>query len=193
MSVQTRAHGQGNVQAERTARRIVIAMVVTLVFVGVEAAAGYWGRSLALLSDAAHNLTDVMALGITWYALRLTTRPADSTRTFGSHRVGILAALFNSTTLVLVAGYIFYEAYRRLMTPPEVDSGILIGVGIVALLINAGTAWLVRAGSQGDLNVRSAFVHLMGDALSTVGAIAAGVVIAFTGMNWLDPLVSVLI
>lgn len=92
-----------------------------------------------------------------------------------------------------MAGYIFYEAYQRFIIPPEVNSEILIGVGIIAFLINAITAWLVQRGSEHDLNLRSAFVHLMGDVLSTLSAIVAGIIIAFTGMNWLGPLVSVLI
>jgi len=179
--------------ANQTAKRIAIALILTLAFVGIETLAGIWGRSLALLSDAAHNLTDVMALGITWYAMRKSAQPADANKTFGYHRTGILAALLNSTTLILIAGYIFLEAYRRFVSPLEVNSEILIGVGVIALLINAGTAWLVRRGSEHDLNVRSAFVHLMGDVLSTVGAIIAGVAIALTGMNWFDPLAGILI
>jgi cobalt-zinc-cadmium efflux system protein len=188
MNLQAHSH-----LGKQTGRRLLLALLLTLGFVGIEAAAGVRGRSLALLSDAGHNLTDAVALAITWYALRMTAQPPDRNRTFGYHRAGILAALLNSTTLALVAAYIFFEAYRRLMSPPDVDSNILIGVGIVALVINAGTAWLVHRGSRHDLNLRSAFVHLMGDVVSTLGAIAAGIVIAFTGMNWLDPLVSVLI
>jgi cobalt-zinc-cadmium efflux system protein len=107
--------------------------------------------------------------------------------------VGILVALVNSTTLVLISLGIFYEAYRRFLAPPEVQSGILIGVGLVAVAVNVVTAWLVHRGSESDLNLRSAFVHLMGDVLSTIGAVVAGVLIFFTGANWLDPLVSVLI
>ena len=164
-----------------------------MAFVGFEAIAGLWGNSLALLSDAGHNLTDVIALGLSWYAIRLSTQPANATKTFGYHRAGILVALVNSTTLVVIALGIFYEAYQRFLSPSEVQANILIGVGIVAFLINAGTAWLVKRGSENDLNLRSAFVHLMGDVISTIGAILAGVVIAFTGMNWLDPLVSVFI
>ena len=173
--------------------RIGLALVLTLAFVFVEAAAGIRGNSLALLSDAGHNITDVIALGMTWYAVRLSLQPANENKTFGYHRAGILAALVNSGTLILVAGYIFYEAYQRFLSPPEVNSGILIGIGAAAFLVNAITAWLVRHGSEHDLNLHSAFVHRMGDVLSTVGAVMAGVVIALTKMNWLDPLVSVLI
>jgi len=102
-------------------------------------------------------------------------------------------ALANSTTLVVIALGIFYEAYHRFINPPEVNAPILIGVGTLAFIINAVTAWMVKEGSDHDLNLRSAFLHLMGDVLSTLGAVAAGVIIAFTNWNWLDPLVSVLI
>ncbi len=177
----------------QTIARLALSLGLTGLFVFFEAAAGWWGNSLALLTDAAHNLTDVIALGLTWYALRLASRPANANRTFGYHRAGILVALVNSTTLVVIALGIFSEAYRRFLAPPAVNSGILIGVGLVAFLINLVTALLVKAGSEQDLNLRSAFLHLMGDVLSTIGAVAAGVVIYFTNWNWLDPLVSVLI
>jgi len=179
--------------SKQSTQRIALALVLTLAFVGIETFAGIIGNSLALLSDAGHNLTDVIALGLSWYAIRLSTRPANRNKTFGYHRAGILAALVNSTTLVFVVGVIFYQAYQRFISPPEVNSEILVGVGIIAFLINVGTAWLLRPGSEHDLNVRSAFVHLMGDVVSTLGAIIAGVIIAFTKANWLDPLVSVLI
>lgn len=179
--------------AKSTASRIALSLGLTLAFVGIEAAAGFWSNSLALLSDAGHNLTDVIALGLSWYAIRLSAQPASASRTFGYHRAGILVALINSTTLVVIALGIFYEASQRLFAPPEVEPSILIGVGLIAFLINAGTAWLIHRGSKHDLNLRSAFVHLMGDVISTIGAVLAGVVIAFTGLNWLDPLVSVLI
>ncbi len=166
---------------------------MTLVFVVVEVFAGLRARSLALLSDAGHNVTDVIALGLTWYAVRLSTQPANAGKTFGYHRAGILVAFVNSTTLAVISLGIFREAYRRFLSPPEVQPAILIAVGAAAFLVNAGTAWLVKHGSDNDLNVRSAFVHLMGDVVSTLGAVAAGVIIALTGLNWLDPLVSILI
>jgi cobalt-zinc-cadmium efflux system protein len=189
----THDHSHLGTWNKRTATRIAVALGLTLVFVVVEVVAGLRARSLALLSDAGHNLTDVIALGLTWYAIRLSAQPANAGKTFGYHRAGILVAFVNSTTLAVIALGIFREAYRRLLSPPEVQPAILIGVGAAALLVNAGTAWLVKHGSDHDLNVRSAFVHLMGDVVSTVGAVMAGVVIAFTGMNWLDPLVSILI
>jgi cobalt-zinc-cadmium efflux system protein len=178
---------------QQAVRRLALSLGITLIFVFVEIAAGLFGNSLALLTDAAHNFTDVIALGLSWYALRLTSQPSNSEKTYGYHRAGILVALVNSTTLVVIALGIFYEAYRRFISPPQVQADILIGVGLVAVLVNIVTALLIQRGSQHDLNLRSAFMHLMGDVLSTVGAVIAGVIIAFTGWNWLDPLVSVLI
>ena len=189
----THPHSHFGELAAQTTKRLALSLVLTGAFVVVEAAAGVFGNSLALLTDAAHNFTDVIALGLSWYALRLATQPANAGKTFGYHRAGILVALANSTTLVVIALGIFYEAYHRFMAPPEVNAPILIGVGIIAFLINAGTAWLVKSGSEHDLNLRSAFLHLMGDVLSTLGAVVAGIVIVFTKWNWLDPLVSVLI
>jgi cobalt-zinc-cadmium efflux system protein len=179
--------------AKQTSSRLTLSLILTLGFVFIEAAAGILGNSLALLTDAAHNFTDAIALGLSWYAINLTSQPANARKTYGYHRAGILVALLNSTTLVLISLGIFYEAYRRFTNPPEVQSEILITVGLIAVFINLTTALLVRKGSETDLNLRSAFVHLMGDVVSTVGAVIAGILIYFTGANWLDPLVSVLI
>jgi len=176
-----------------TPQRLSLSLFLTLAFVMLEAGAGIFANSLALLTDAAHNLTDVIALGLTWFAIRITAQPANAQKTYGYHRAGILVALLNSTTLALISLGIFYEAYRRFKSPPDVQSNILIGVGLIAVMINLVTALLVHRGSEHDLNLRSAFVHLMGDVLSTVGAVIAGVIIYFTDANWLDPLVSVLI
>ncbi len=181
-------------QAVRTTtRRMALALVITLGFVGMEVVASLAANSLALFTDAIHNLTDVIALALSWYAIRLTLRPANSGKTFGYHRAGILIALFNSTTLVLIALGIFYEAYQRLLDPPPVEGGLLTIVAAIAFVVNLVTALLVRPGSEHDLNQRSAFIHLAGDALATLGALIAGVLIVLTGWNVLDPLVSVFI
>lgn len=155
--------------------------------------AGFFANSLALLTDAAHNFTDVLALALAWHAIRLALRPAHSGRTYGYHRAGILVALVNSTTLALIALGIFHEAYKRFVTPPEVQADILIGVGLAAVVVNLVTALLVRRGAEHDLNLKSAYLHLMGDVLSTVAAVVAGILIRFTSLNWIDPLVSVFI
>lgn len=192
-SAHSHTHSHFGDIAQQSSSRIAISLVLTLVFVIFEAIAGHKAHSLALLSDAGHNLTDVIALGLSWYAIRLSSQPAHAGKTFGYHRAGILVALINSSTLVLISGGIFYEAYQRFLQPLPVDANTLIGVGTIAFVINAGTAWLIMHGSEHDLNLRSTFIHLMGDVISTIGAILAGVVILYTQLTWLDPLVSVLI
>lgn len=192
-SSSTYTHSHLREAARQTTSRLALSLFLTLAFVVIEAGAGYFANSLALLTDAAHNLTDVIALGLSWFAIRLTSQPANAQKTYGYHRAGILVALLNSTTLVLISIGIFYEAYHRFVSPPEVKSSILIGVGLIAVVVNLVTALLVHRGSETDLNLRSAFVHLMGDVISTIGAVIAGVIIYFTNANWLDPLVSVLI
>ena len=192
MALHTHSHSHSH-NANVNAQRMLIALGITLAFVVFEAAAGIYANSLALLTDAAHNVTDVVALGLSWYALRVALRPANANKTFGYHRVGIVVALINGLSLVLISLYIFYEAIQRLMNPLMVEDSILIGVALIAFFVNAGTALLVLRGSEKDLNQRSAFLHLAGDAVATLGAFLAGIGIFFTGWNWLDPLASILI
>ena len=191
--MQPHTHSYFGNLANQTTKRLALSLGLTAAFVIVEIAAGIFGNSLALLTDAAHNFTDVIALGLSWHAIWLAARPANANRTFGYHRAGILMALFNSSTLVLIALGIFYEAYQRLMAPPKVEASILVIVAAVAFIVNAGTALLVKHGSENDLNLRAAFVHLAGDAVSTFGAILAGIGIALTGIEALDPIISILI
>ncbi len=193
MAEKVRAHTHFSDVAKQTAFRLKLALGLTALFVILEALSGWYANSLALLTDAGHNFTDVIALGLSWFAIRLGTLPSNSQKTYGYHRAGILVALVNSTTLVVIALGVFYEAAVRFQSPPQVKSQVLILVGLAAVIVNGVTAWMVRGGSEHDLNMRSAFLHLLGDFLSTIGAVAAGVIILFTGADWLDPLVSVLI
>lgn len=176
--------------ASTTPQRLTIAVGLTLGFVLFEALAGYFSNSLALLTDAAHNFSDAFALALSWWALKMSARPADDARTFGYHRVGILVALVNAATLVGLALLIGYEALRRLTEPPEIHARTMIVVAAVGFVLNAGIAWSLRRASRDDVNLRSAFVHIAGDALSTVGVVAAGIGIALTRWEWLDPLAS---
>jgi cobalt-zinc-cadmium efflux system protein len=187
------AHSHSHSLNGTSSQRLLLALVITLLFVVFEAAAGIFANSLALMTDAAHNLTDVVALGLSWYALRIALRPANAAKTFGYHRVGIVVALVNALTLILISLYIFYEAAQRFLHPLPVQDSVLIVVSLIAFFVNSGTALLVRHGSQSDLNQRSAFIHLAGDALATLGALLAGIGIAFTGWDWLDPFASILI
>ncbi|MFZ1040654.1 MAG: cation diffusion facilitator family transporter [Anaerolineales bacterium] len=187
------SHIHFNDAAKQTIGRLSLSLFLTLAFVFAEAAAGLFANSLALLTDAAHNFTDVIALGISWYAVHLTTQPSNSKNTYGYHRAGILAAMLNSTTLVLISLGIFYEAYRRFINPSQVNSLILISVGFLAFMVNLVSTLLLHQSNKNDLNLRSAFLHMIGDVASAVGAVVAGVIIYFTHANWLDPLISVLI
>lgn len=184
-------HGPGPGQGAKI--RLMMALILTLGFVVFEALAGMQSQSLALLSDAAHNLTDVIALGISGYALHLAAKPAHAGRTYGYHRGGILAALFNAATLLVIAVGIGVEAWFRFQNPVPVSWETLVGVGSLALVVNGISAWLVGHGSHDDLNLRSAFLHLLGDVLSNLGAILAGIGIGWSGKLWLDPLASLLI
>jgi len=186
-------HAHDRARPHKSQIRLALSALVTLVFVIVETAAGLFANSLALLTDAAHNLTDVIALALSWYAIRLATQPAHAGKTYGYHRAGILVALVNSTTLALIAVGIFYEAYQRFQAPPPVMADVLMAVGGAAFVVNVLTAWLVSHGREHDLNLRSAFVHLLGDIFSTIGAVVAGLGIWLTGQDWLDPVASALI
>jgi cobalt-zinc-cadmium efflux system protein len=182
------AHGHA-----RTARHVGWSIVLTLAFVAGEAVAGLFANSLALLADAGHNFADALALGLSLYALWMARRPADAQRTFGYHRVGILAALVNAVSLVVIALVIFWEAAQRLRAPEPADSGIMIVTAVAALLVNGVISVWLHRDARHDLNVRSAYLHMLGDAGSAVGVLAAGAVVAATGSRVADPIASFLI
>ena len=166
---------------------------LTLLLLGVEIAGGLLSHSLALLSDAGHMLTDAAALGLAWFAAVQATRPANSRRTFGYHRLGILSALANGMTLVLIAAGISFEAYRRFSHPQHVEPGIMIGAAALAIAINLYIGMGLHAAGHGNLNTRAAALHVFGDVGASVGVIVGAIAIALTGATWVDPLISVLI
>jgi len=174
---------------------MAISVALMSAFVVGELTAGFFGHSLALLSDAGHNFADVLALLLSWYALRAANWPSHATRTFGYHRVGILAALANAASLVVIAFFIMWEAAVRLGHPQVASpSGkIMIGAAGAAILVNGIVAWSLHGSAKNDLNVRSAYLHMLGDALSAVGVVAAGIIVAVTRNSLADPIVSVLI
>jgi cobalt-zinc-cadmium efflux system protein len=176
-----------------TGWRIGLSVVLTLAFVLGEAVAGALSHSLALLSDAGHNFADALALLLCWYAHWIAQRPSDASRTFGLHRVGILTALVNAVSLVVIALLIFWEAVQRLRIPEPVQSGPMIGVALVAILLNTMISLWLRGEARHDLNVRSAYLHMAGDAVSALGVVVAGIVVAVTGSPIADPAVSLLI
>lgn len=189
------AHDHGHAaHAHPTLRPSVLgwAMAATLGLVVAEVCGGILGRSVALLNDAVHNLSDVPALGISYLAMRWAERPADSEKTYGYHRAGTLAAFTNALVLVMLAGWLGYEAIERLRAPVQVVESWMIWTSVAALAVNGGiTLALVRG--RGDLNLRSILIHNFGDALSNIGIIAGAVVIHSTGAYWIDPLLGLAI
>jgi cobalt-zinc-cadmium efflux system protein len=168
------------------------AMAATLGLVVAEVFGGLLGRSVALLNDAVHNLSDVPALGISWLAMRWAERPADSEKTYGYHRAGTLAAYTNSVLLVVLALWLGYEAIERLRSPVTVVESWMIWTSLAALAVNGGiTLALVRG--RTDLNLRSILVHNFGDALSNIAIIVGAVAIGYTGLHWIDPLLGLAI
>jgi cobalt-zinc-cadmium efflux system protein len=183
----------GHTHAPVSSAKMGLAIGLTLGFVVVEAVAGGFAHSLALLSDAGHNFADAAALGLSWYALWIAKKPSHSKMTFGYHRVGILAALVNAISLVVIALLILWEAIERLHHPDAARGGIMIAVAAVAVALNFTIGSWLHAGSHHDINVRAARLHMLGDAVSALGVVIAGIVIAVTGMTMIDPAVSFLI
>jgi cobalt-zinc-cadmium efflux system protein len=172
--------------------RLKRAFVLTVAVLLVEAAGGVLSHSLALLSDAGHVLTDVFALGLAWFAVEQSRRPADVKRSYGYQRVTILAALLNSVTLIVIVLVIAFEAVRRLIAPQDVHGGIVIVTALVGIAINAVVILGLR-GETRSLNTRAAFLHVAGDIGASVGVVIAGAVILFTGWLYIDPLLSLAI
>jgi cobalt-zinc-cadmium efflux system protein len=167
-------------------------MLATLMLVAAEVVGGFLGRSVALLNDAVHNLSDVPALGISWLAMHWAQRPADSEKTYGYHRAGTLAAFTNAIVLVILSLWLGYEAIERLRAPVDVIEGWMIWTSLAALGVNGGiTLALVRG--RNDLNLRSILIHNFGDALSNIAIIGGAVAIRLTGAHWIDPLLGLAI
>jgi len=166
------------------------AFLLTLLILAVEVVAGVAAHSLALLSDAGHLVTDVVALGLAWFAVEQSKRPADAVRTYGYHRVGILTAMFNGATLIVIVLAIGIEAARRFAHPEPVKGGLVIAAALVAIAVNAYITLRLR-GEEPNLNVRAALLHVTGDLAASVGVVVAGAVILLTGWLYADPLISV--
>ena len=184
----THSHGRAS-----SRRRLSIVLVLTAIYMIAEALGGWWTGSLALLADAGHMLTDVAALILALVAIWFGSRPATPSKTFGYYRLEILAALINGVALVLISLLIFYEAYHRWAEPPPVNSNAMMLVAIGGLLVNLTCAWLLHGAHEEDLNMRGAWLHIMGDALGSLGAIVAGALMSLYGWYAADPLFSVAI
>jgi cobalt-zinc-cadmium efflux system protein len=175
-----------------SSKQLLIATLLTFIFCLSEAAVGFFSNSLALMADAGHNFADALALALSAFAAWIATKPADSKRTFGYHRVGILAALANAGGLVVMAGVIFWEASHRLFVPEAVQSAPMIWTALIAIMLNSGIAWWLFKAAKEDLNIKSAFQHMVGDAAASFGVVIAGIIIALTGAYIADPIVSII-
>ncbi|HEX9917142.1 MAG TPA: cation diffusion facilitator family transporter [candidate division Zixibacteria bacterium] len=190
MSEHTHSHNQ---QLASNRKALIVALSITLIMTVVEVVGGILSNSLALLGDAGHMLTDSLALGLSLLAVQMCCKPPDSKRTYGYYRTEILVALLNGLTLALISFYIFYQAYNRFTNPPQVRAPLMLVVATIGLIANLLGILVLRRGSQENLNVKGAFLHILGDTLSSVGVIVGGIIIYFTNFYLADPIIAVLI
>lgn len=177
------AHGTGWI--------LRLSLIATLVFTAVEVYAGFRSGSLALLSDAGHNFTDALALLLAAVCLYLQEKPANQVKTYGYQRAGVIAAFLNASTLIVISIFIFWEAGSRIIRPQQVNERIMIWVAAAALILNGAIMLALHRGRKGDLNIRAAFIHMLGDALGAIAIIAGAVVMRFTGWSYIDPALSI--
>jgi cobalt-zinc-cadmium efflux system protein len=174
---------------ERTTKILQVSLLVTAAYIGLLVVAGIRAHSLALLSEAGHNLTDFVALLLSLVAVYLHSRPPSATHTYGYHRAGVLAALVNSATLVVVSFFIFYEAVRRIQQPQPVHAHLMMWVAAAGVVMNGAIAFVLYRTNR-DVNIRGALLHEIGDTLSTAAVIAGGWAILATGQFWIDSALS---
>lgn len=183
----------GNHHHEPDSKRLGMAILFNAAITLAEAIGGMISGSMSLLSDAAHNLSDVISLIISFLAARLSRRKATERETFGFRRSEILAAFINSSTLIIISVIIFVEAIRRLMNPVEISSGLMIWLAVASILVNGLSALLIHKDSHDNMNMRAAYLHLFGDMLTSVAVLAGGLAIRYLKWYWTDPLFSLLI
>jgi len=180
-------HGQAS------GRVLAWSLAATSAFVVVELVAGIRAQSLALISDAGHNATDALALLLAWFAVYLQYKPADESRTFGYHRAGVLAAFVNAIVLIGLTGWMVYESVRRLMAPGAVDENVMLWVAAGGILLNGGIMLGLQFCGSNDINIRGAFLHMLGDLLGVTAILVGALVIRATGWTRIDPVLSLLI
>jgi cobalt-zinc-cadmium efflux system protein len=186
-------HSHSHSHAHATGSVLRWSTVVTVIFVVIELIAGFRAHSLALISDAGHNFTDALALLLAWFGLYLESKPADESKTYGYHRGGVLAAFVNALTLIALSLFILYESASRLRHPEPVEANVMLGIAILGLLMNGGIMLALSSARNRDVNIRGAFLHMLGDALGSVAIIAGAIIIRLTGFEQADPLLSILI
>src|SRR3954453_21040024 len=185
------AHAHAHAHASTVgSRAFVLGMALNLLFILAEAGFGIRAHSLALLADAGHNLSDVLGLGLAWGAAVLARRTPGGRFTYGLRSSSILAALANAIILLVVTGGLAWEAVFRFAHPAPVEGGVMAWVAGIGILVNGATALLFLRGRERDLNIRGAFLHMLADALVSAGVVATGIAIALTGLERIDPIVT---
>lgn len=184
------AHSHSHAPAT-TGWTLRLSLIATLVFTGFETYAGFRSNSVSLLSDAAHNFTDAVALLLAAIGLYLQAKPADEFKTFGYQRAGVMTAFFNAATLVLISFVIFWEAVLRILHPQPVDDMLMFWVALAALLLNGGIMLALNRGKKNDINLKAAFVHFLGDALGAAAIIIGAIIIRYTRWTYIDPILSI--
>lgn len=183
------SHHKDNIQS----KNLLITFLLNLIISAAELIGGLLSNSLALISDAIHNFSDGLAVLITWFSIRISKRPANQHHTFGYKRVQILAALFNALTLITICIFLLAEAYHRIMQPQAVEGFAMMWVALIGLVANLLGVVLLRKFSKDNLNIKAAYLHLIGDSLSSMAVIIGGVLIIYYEMYWIDPLITALI
>jgi cobalt-zinc-cadmium efflux system protein len=187
------SHGHAHALPPNPGRALAIGIALNLAFVAIEWGFGVYAQSLALLADATHNLGDVLGLVLAWGAARLALRAPSARFTYGLGASSILAALANALLLVAVTGGLVWEAVLRLQEPRTIEGGVVIGVALAGVVVNGLTAWLLHRGHEHDLNVKGAYLHMLGDAAVSCAVAISGAVIMFTGWEWLDPTMTIVV
>jgi cobalt-zinc-cadmium efflux system protein len=182
----------GHKRGHTSEKRLLLSLVVTVIILIAEVIGGIVSNSLALLSDAGHVLTDVFALGMSLAAAMIMKKPSDYRATYGYQRIGLLVALINGASLIVMALFIFFETYKRLISPPEINSSVMILIAAAGLAGNLLMAWILSKGHK-DLNLKSAWLHVLGDTVSSAGVIVAGAIISITGWRMADPIASAIV
>jgi len=184
------SHAHNHSAAGKNKKRLAIVLALTTAYLVAEVIGGLLTHSLALLADAGHMLTDVAGLAFALLAIRFAERPATPERTYGYYRIEILAALVNAVVLIGISLYILHEAYERFRNPPEVQSGGMLAVALVGLVVNTAGIYLLKSASEESLNMKGAYFEVLSDMLTSIGVIAAGIIMLTTGWYYADPIIS---
>lgn len=186
-------HNHSHSHSEIKGVRLVFIMLLNFLITAAEIIGGIYSGSLSLISDALHNFSDGLAIIISYYAIKISGRQNDIKRTFGYRRASIMAALLNSSVLIGISVFLFKEAYIKFINPQTINGSMIIWVALISLVANALGVILLEKGSHGDMNIKSTYIHLLSDVLSSVGVVIGGILILFFKIYWVDPLLTVLI